>query len=100
LLPTSNTSKGMAQASQKVTLEGQPDCQIFPGAWTVRLIATTPQAGAQITPEGLIPIIVNFFVLGFLCGERTLHNIAPALLPVIELTRGVLKEPRSPSGLS
>ena len=97
LFPTKNPSKGWAQASQKATLVGRPGWKIFTGAWSVRLIATTPQAGAQITPEGFILIIVNFLVLGFLFGERTLRNIVPALLPVIELIWGVRKPPSNPT---
>ena len=33
---------------------------------------------------------------GFLFGERTLSNIVPAVLPVIELIWGMRKEQRSP----
>jgi len=72
------------------------DWQIFTGTWSVKLIALTSEGGAQITPEGFILIIVNFLVLGFLFGERTLRNIVPAVLPVIELIWGVRKEQRSP----
>jgi hypothetical protein len=44
-------------------------------------------------PEGFILIIVKFLVLGFLFGERTLRNIVPAGLPVIELIWGGRKPP-------
>ena len=36
--------------------------------------------GADHSAEGFIPIKVNFLVLDFLFGERTLRNIVPAVL--------------------
>lgn len=37
---------------------------------------------------GVVLIIINFLVLGFLFGERTLKNLVPVLAPIIELIYG------------
>jgi hypothetical protein len=68
------------------------DWQIFTGAWGAKLVAVDPGGGVRITPEGFILIIINFLVLGFIFGERTLRNVVPAMLPIVELIWGRRQE--------
>lgn len=60
------------------------DFMLLCGKWSVQL--HTSDGG--ITPEGFMIIIINLLVLGFIFGERTLKNIIPAALPIIELIWG------------
>jgi len=64
------------------------DWQILSGGWSVKLTAVDLRGSVHITPEGFMVLIINFLVLGFIFGERTLRNIVPAILPVIEMIWG------------
>jgi hypothetical protein len=60
------------------------DFMLLAGKWQVTKLYTDN----GITPEGFMVIIINALVLGFIFGERTLRNIVPALMPIIELIWG------------
>lgn len=66
------------------------DFMLLSNKWSVTKLYTD----AGITPEGFMVLIINFLILGFIFGERTLRNIVPAILPIIELIWGkkVIKE--------
>jgi len=63
------------------------DYKIFSGSWNVQLVSVNEGVSA-ITPEGFCLIVINFLVLGFLFGERTLKNLLPLIRPLVESVWG------------
>lgn len=57
--------------------------QIFSNAWKVKM--TIPSG--EFTAEGILIIVLNILVLGFLFGERTVKNLMPLFTKFME-TRG------------
>ncbi|BCS89967.1 hypothetical protein [Pseudodesulfovibrio sediminis] len=59
------------------------DWQIFSNSWDVSMTTLT----GEFTAEGILIIVLNILVLGFLFGERTVKNLMPLFTKFME-TRG------------
>ena len=63
------------------------DLMIFSKKWDLPL-----ESDSGYTPEGMTILLLNFLVLGFLFGERTLKNVVPVLIPLLDVLYGRIKK--------